>query len=146
MPSQNAVTSSLVMMIRFTSSLLLVGWVFHSLYKLPATRMLPNPLAQSIVHYAALAIVAHDRLIAPRRLSRKWRNAWNPQKTKNPCIASETRICAVAHGRRTMYIKTAPNTAPATAPPSLGSSSEPMTRLLLPCHVVSSYSVVTSSA
>jgi hypothetical protein len=126
------------MMMHLSSSLLLAGWAFHSLYKLPAARMLPNLVAQIIVHYASLAVdVAHDRLIAPRRLSRKWRNAWNPQKTKKPWITLEEHRWAAAHGRHTMYIKTAPNTAPATAPPSLGSSSEPITKLLLPCELVS---------
>jgi hypothetical protein len=43
----------------------------------------------------------------------------------------------IAHSIRTMYMNTAPKTAPATAPPSLGSSSEPMTKLLLPCETVS---------
>lgn len=55
----------------------------------------------------------HERLIAPRRLSRMCRKACRPQKTKKP-----------------MYMKTAPKTTPATALPSFGSSSPPMTVLL----------------
>ena len=47
----------------------------------------------SVVQFSRILIVAivssvdryQDRLIAPRRLSRRWRKAWNPQKTKKPC-------------------------------------------------------------
>ena len=37
--------------------------------------------------------------------------------------------------QRTMYMKTAPNTAPATAPPSSGSSCPPITVPLCPCEL-----------
>jgi hypothetical protein len=40
-------------------------------------------LALSLDHVLH-AVQVHDRLIAPRRLSRMWRKACSPQKTKKP--------------------------------------------------------------
>jgi hypothetical protein len=97
----------------------------------------PRPPSIPVLSYAVVILFDHDRLIAPRRLSRICRNAWNPQNTKKPytSISTAPHMSPGNGVIRTAYIATAPNTAPATAPPSLGSSSEPSTRPLFVCMV-----------
>jgi hypothetical protein len=53
----------------------------------------PRPPSIPVLSYAVVILFDHDRLIAPRRLSRMCRNAWNPQNTKKPY----TSISIAAH-------------------------------------------------
>jgi hypothetical protein len=60
------------------------------------------------------------------------------EATKNEesldAVSSTIRIPVAIISIRTMYMKTAPNTAPATAPPSDGSSLDPIIVWLLDCR------------
>jgi hypothetical protein len=49
----------------------------------------------------------------------------NHRTQRNPGPQSVSPLCKCSKLAPTAYIATAPNTAPATAPPSFGSSSEP---------------------
>jgi hypothetical protein len=62
-------------------------------------------------------------------------------------VSYSVRIPVAVVSKRTMYMKTAPNTAPATAPPSDGSSLDPIIVWLFDYKTgVSIHSLQTSSA